>query len=170
MSLLSLVVAPDIRLLTKSTKVDKVDKELQLIMDSMLETMYHEDGAGLAAVQIGVMKRVMVIDIESKNASKPIFLINPEITFLSEQICTLNEGCLSFPEQRLDIERPEFLTVNFLDYDGNQKSLDADGWLARAVLHELDHLNGVVMPDYASKLKKDMMMKKAAKIKKIQDI
>lgn len=163
---LPLVIAPDIRLIQKSVNIDVIDKEIQKLMDEMLITMYHEEGAGLAAVQIGVLKRIMIVDIENRKSKDPIFFVNPTITYLSEEVCIMNEGCLSFPDQRLDILRPEFLTVEFLDYDGNKAKLDADGWLARAILHEMDHLNGVVMPDHASKLKKEMMMKRAKKVKR----
>ncbi|MFN7038920.1 MAG: peptide deformylase [Alphaproteobacteria bacterium] len=167
MAKLPLVIAPDPRLKQVSVAVDKIDKDLQKFMDDMLETMYHEEGAGLAAVQVGVLKRIMVIDIEEIKRKNPIFFVNPEITFLSEETCIKNEGCLSFPGQRIEIERPSYLTVEFLDYDGNKQKLEADDWMARAVLHELDHLNGITTPDHASKLKREMAMKRALKIKKI---
>ncbi len=180
MAILPLVTAPDPRLLICSEPVDKVDDNLRKFMDDMLETMYHEEGIGLAAVQVGVHKRILVMDLsdskqryeetEEKSCgvdiSKPFFLVNPEIIELSEEENIYEEGCLSFPEQRALVTRPKRVKVKYLDYYGKEQSFACDGLLATCVQHEIDHLNGVVFIDHVSKLKRDVIMRKVKKIKK----
>jgi peptide deformylase len=166
MAKLELVLSPNPILKTKSLPVTKVDKELQKLMDDMLETMYHEDGAGLAAVQIGVLKRIFVLDIgkkEEKETKDPIFFINPEIIYYSEEESTYNEGCLSFPGARSMISRPEMVKIKYLDYDGNHKEMEADNYMARGILHENDHLNGITMPDHLSTIKRDVFLRQVKK-------
>ena len=136
-------------------------------MDDMLETMYGAPGIGLAAVQVGILKRLVVIDISKDNEKKnPLFLINPELTFKSKNISSYEEGCLSLPGQFAEVERPAECHLNYIDYHGKEKKLKADGLLATCIQHEIDHLNGILFIDYLSKLKKDMIIKKLIKHKK----
>ena len=133
----------------------------------MLETMYAAPGIGLAAVQVGVLKRIIVIDL-SKNGQKktPLFIVNPQITFKSEEIISYEEGCLSIPNQFAEVKRPSSCKVNFLDYNGKKREINADGLLATCIQHEVDHLNGVLFIDHLSKLKKDIIIKKTKKQRK----
>jgi peptide deformylase len=166
MAKLPLILTPNPLLKIKSLPVDKVDRELQLFLDDMLETMYHEEGAGLAAVQVGTLKRIFILDVEKKEEEQlgnPIFFINPEITFYSEEESDFNEGCLSFPGARSIIARPKMVKIKYLDYDGNKRELEADDFLARGILHENDHLNGITMPDHLSAMKKDVFLRHVAK-------
>jgi peptide deformylase len=166
MARLSLVLTPNPILKMKSAPVEKVDKELQFFLDDMLETMYHEDGAGLAAVQVGVLKRIFIVDVGRKyeqDIKDPHFFINPEITFFSNEEIGMNEGCLSFPGARSVISRPKEIKVKYLDYDGNNREIEADDWMARAILHENDHLNGVTMPDHLSAIKRDVFLRHVKK-------
>ena len=136
----------------------------------MVETMYSAPGIGLAAVQIGVLKRLIVIDISKDDKKKnPLFLINPEITFRSKKTSTYEEGCLSLPGHFAEVERPAECHLNFLDYYGKKKDLKADGLLATCIQHEVDHLNGILFIDHISKLKRDMIIKKLKKSKKELD-
>jgi peptide deformylase len=129
--------------------------------------MYEAPGIGLAAVQIGVLKRVIVIDVSKESNKKdPLFLINPEIKFMSENKLTYEEGCLSLPGQFAEIERPAECHITYIDYNGKVKELKADGLLSTCVQHEIDHLNGVLFIDYLSKFKKDLIIKKLSKQKK----
>ena len=167
MSVRKIVIEPDPILRKKSLPLEKVDNELRKLMDEMLATMYKAPGIGLAAVQVGILKRVIVIDITKEEQKKnPLFLINPEITFKSKDTSTFEEGCLSLPGHFAEIERPAKCHVNYLDYNGKEKNLKADGILATCVQHEIDHLNGILFIDYLSKLKKDMIIKKLVKQKK----
>jgi peptide deformylase len=153
-----------------SKKVDKVGNDEQKLMDDMLETMYNAPGIGLAAVQVGILKRLIVIDIsKEKDKKKPIFLINPEITFRSKNTSIYEEGCLSLPCHFAEIERPSECHLNYLNYDGKREELKADGLLATCIQHEVDHLNGILFVDYLSKLKKDMIVKKLTKHKRELD-
>ena len=167
MARLALVLTPNPILKMKSAPVESVDKNLQSFLDDMLETMYHEEGAGLAAVQVGVLKRIFVVDIGKKSDEElknPHFFINPEITYLSQEEVGMNEGCLSFPGARSIISRPKEIKVKYLDYDGNNKEMEADDWMARAILHENDHLNGVTMPDHLSAIKRDVFLRHVKKL------
>ncbi len=167
MSKLNIITEPDPILRKKSAVIEKIDDELKKLLNNMVETMYDAPGIGLAAVQIGVLKRIVVIDISKKDEKKnPLFLINPEITFKSDTTSVYEEGCLSLPGYFAEIERPNECHLNYVDYNGNKKTLKADGLLSTCIQHEVDHLNGVLFIDYLSKLKKDMIIKKLAKQKK----
>ena len=170
MSKKKIVIEPDPILRKKSQSFEKVDKEVQRLMDDMLETMYSAPGIGLAAVQVGILKRAIVIDISKKDEEKkPIFLINPEIIYKSEKTSVYEEGCLSLPGHFAEIERPTECHIRYIDYFGKTKELKADGLLSTCLQHEVDHLNGVLFVDYLSKLKKDMIIKKLVKQKKELD-
>lgn len=166
MTRLNLITNPDPILKMKSEPVLSINKDLQLFLDDMLETMYHEDGAGIAAVQVGSLKRIFILDIGrngKEHIRDPIYFINPEITYLSDEKTVYNEGCLSFPGARSMISRPEAVKVKYLDYDGNQQELEADGYLARGILHETDHLNGVTMLNHLSPIKRDIFLRQIKK-------
>jgi peptide deformylase len=167
MSQRKIIIEPDIILRKKSDILEKVDNQLRSLMDDMLETMYAAPGIGLAAVQVGVLKRLIVIDIsKDKEKKNPLFLINPEIVSKSNKTSIYEEGCLSLPGYFAEIERPAQCKVEYLDYDGKKSEMDASGLLATCIQHEVDHLNGVLFIDYLSKLKKDMIVKKLVKHKK----
>ncbi len=167
MSIRKIVIEPDPILRKKSESLEKVDDEIRKLLDDMLETMYAAPGIGLAAVQVGILKRIIVIDISKDEEKKtPLFLVNPEIISRSKKTSVYEEGCLSLPGHFAEIERPAECQVKFIDYDGKEKELLADGLLATCIQHEVDHLNGVLFIDYLSKLKKDMIVKKLIKQKK----
>ena len=167
MSKKKIVIEPDPILRKKSERLEKVVSNIKKLMDDMLETMYGAPGIGLAAVQVGILKRLVVIDISKDNEKKnPLFLINPELTFKSKNISSYEEGCLSLPGQFAEVERPAECHLNYIDYHGKEKKLKADGLLATCIQHEIDHLNGILFIDYLSKLKKDMIIKKLIKHKK----
>ena len=162
-----ILTEPDPILRKKCEPLEKVDAETKKLMDDMLETMYAAPGIGLAAVQVGILKRLVVIDIsKAEEKKKPIFLINPQIIRQSKKTSVYEEGCLSLPGQFAEIERPAECTLKYIDYNGKEKELKADGLLATCVQHEVDHLNGILFIDYLSKLKKDMIIKKLVKHKK----
>ena len=162
-----ILTEPDPILRKKCEPLEKVDAETKKLMDDMLETMYAAPGIGLAAVQVGILKRLVVIDIsKAEEKKKPIFLINPQIIRQSKKTSVYEEGCLSLPGQFAEIERPAECTLKYIDYNGKEKELKADGLLATCVQHEVDHLNGILFIDYLSKLKKDMIIKKLVKKKK----
>ena len=147
--------------------MEKVDDELRKLMDEMLHIMYKAPGIGLAAVQIGILKKLIVIDISRENEKKnPLFLINPKITFKSKTRSIYEEGCLSLPGYFAEVERPAECHLEYLDYYGKKKELKADGLLSTCIQHEVDHLNGILFVDYLSKLKRDMIIKKLTKNKK----
>ena len=167
MSQRKIVIEPDPILREKSEILEKVDDELRNLLDDMLETMYAAPGIGLAAVQVGVLKRLIVIDISKEKEKKnPLFLINPEIISKSKKTSIHEEGCLSLPGHFAEIERPAECQIKFIDYDGKEQELRVNGLLATCIQHEIDHLNGVLFIDYLSKLKKDMIVKKLIKYKK----
>ena len=171
MAVLEILTAPDPRLRQVSEPVDVVDDELSRLMDDMLETMYAAPGIGLAAIQVGVPKRVIVMDIadvEEGEPREPRFFVNPEISQQSEDLSTYEEGCLSVPDMYEDVERPATAHVTYLDYDGNEKSEDIDGMLATCLQHEMDHLNGILFIDHLSKLKRDMILRKLQKLRRQQ--
>ena len=162
-----IIIEPDTILRKKSENLEKVDNELRNLMDDMLETMYAAPGIGLAAVQVGILKRLIVIDIsKDKEKKNPLFLINPEIVSKSNKTSTYEEGCLSLPGYFAEIERPAECKIEYLDYEGKKSEMEANGLLATCIQHEVDHLNGVLFIDYLSKLKKDMIVKKLVKHKK----
>ena len=141
--------------------------EVQKLMDEMLDTMYEAPGIGLAAIQVGILKRIVVIDItKGEDKKNPLYLINPEIVHRSKETSVYEEGCLSLPGQFAEIERPAECHLKYIDYHGKEKTLKATGLLSTCIQHEVDHLNGVLFIDYLSKLKKDMIIKKLVKHKK----
>ena len=167
MTLKQILTEPNEVLRQKSLPVDEVNKDLQNLMDDMLQTMYAAPGIGLAAIQVGVPKRVIVLDIDQKEGQKnPLFFINPEIITKSENNSIYEEGCLSVPGQFAEIERPAKCKIKFLDYNGNPQEIETEGMLATCIQHEIDHLEGVLFIDYLSKLKKTMIVKKLSKQKK----
>jgi peptide deformylase len=162
-----IIIEPDTILRKKSESLEKIDSELKRLMDDMLETMYAAPGIGLAAVQVGILKRLIVIDISKEKETKnPLFLINPEIVSKSKKTSIYEEGCLSLPGYFAEIERPAECQIEYLDFDGKKREMKANGLLATCIQHEVDHLNGVLFIDYLSKLKKDMIIKKLVKHKK----
>ncbi len=167
MSKKKIIILPDPILRKVSKPVSQVDKEIKSLMDDMLETMYAAPGIGLAAVQIGILKRIIVIDLSKEGEKKePIFIVNPEIISKSKNLISYEEGCLSIPNQFAEIERPNTCKIKFLDYMGEKKELEAKGLLATCIQHEIDHLNGILFIDYLSKLKKDLIIKRVKKQKK----
>ena len=167
MAIKKILTEPDPFLRQKSEKVDKVNDEIRLLMDDMLDTMYQAPGIGLAAIKIGVPKRVVVIDLAKDGEKKtPMYFVNPEIISSSNQDVAYEEGCLSVPNQFAEIDRPDKCQLKFIDYNGNEKILKAEGLLATCIQHEMDHLEGILFIDYLSKLKKNMIIKKLSKQKK----
>ena len=167
MALRQILIEPNKILREKSLSVENVDKDIQILMNDMLETMYAAPGIGLAAIQIGIPKRVIVLDIKQKEGQKnPIYLINPEIIEKSKNNSTYEEGCLSVPGQFAEIDRPDKCHVKYLDYYGEKKEIKAEGMLATCIQHEMDHLEGILFIDYLSRLKKTMIIKKLSKQKK----
>ena len=167
MALRKILTEPNSVLRQKSLIVEKVDGNLQILMDDMLETMYAAPGIGLAAIQIGEPKRVIVLDISRNDEPKtPMCFVNPEISEKSKNNLTYEEGCLSVPGQFAEIDRPEKCYVKYLDYYGEKKEIKAEGMLATCIQHEIDHLEGILFIDYLSKLKKSMIIKKLSKQKK----
>ena len=165
MTIRNILTEPNKLLRQISQKVDKVGKDEQKLMDDMLETMYSANGIGLAAIQIGVPKRIIVMDLSKEKEKKPMFFVNPEINNKNKVHSVYEEGCLSVPNQFAEIERPSTCEVKYLDYNGNEKILKAEGLLATCIQHEMDHLEGVLFIDYLSKLKKSMIIKKLSKQK-----
>ena len=167
MTIRKILTEPDPFLRQKSKIVEKVNDEIRSLMDDMLETMYDAPGIGLAAIQIGVPKRVIVIDLSKEDKKKnPLYFVNPEILIKSNNDASYEEGCLSVPNQFAEITRPDKCKVKYLDYEGNEKILEAEGLLATCIQHEIDHLEGILFIDYLSKLKKTMIVKKLSKQKK----
>lgn len=162
-----IIWAPDPVLKTKCAPVSTVDDEIRALMDDMLETMYAAPGIGLAAPQIGVTKRVVVVDVSEKNQpNAPLCLANPELLWKSDETAPHEEGCLSIPDLYADVERPVAVKVAYLDRDGEKRELDADGLLAICLQHEIDHIDGILFTDHLSPLKRNMFMKKMVKAKK----
>jgi peptide deformylase len=170
MAILELVKAPDPRLKLVSQPVPEVDRTLKRFMDDMFDTMKDASGIGLAAIQVGVPKRVAVIDLDPSGAdSKPIYLVNPKIVAESEEKILHNEGCLSVPDFWEDVSRASRLTVEYTDEKGRQQTLEADGLLAIALQHEIDHINGLLFIDHLSKLKRSIALRKSAKLKRKEE-
>jgi peptide deformylase len=167
MTIRPILTAPDPRLKAIAAEIAKVDGEIRRLIDDMLETMYEADGIGLAAVQIGVAKRVIVMDLDQKDGKKnPRVFVNPKILWASEELATFEEGCLSVPDIWEDVERPARIRAEYLDRDGKQQTLEADGLLADCLQHEMDHLKGVLFIDHLSRLKRSIALRKLAKAKK----
>ncbi|ADM09079.1 peptide deformylase [Parvularcula bermudensis HTCC2503] len=161
MTIRPIVTAPDPRLREISTPVDGVDDELRALMDDMLETMYAAPGIGLAAIQIGVPKRVIVMDLAGEGEPPaPRYFVNPVIRNPATDLAPYQEGCLSVPDYYEEIERPATCTVDYLDYDGTPRTLEAEGLLATCIQHEMDHLEGVLFIDHLSRLKRERILKK----------
>ena len=166
MAVKTILTEPDQLLRQISKPVKKVGKQEQKLMDDMLETMYSANGIGLAAIQIGVPKRIIVMDIsKGENKKKPRYFVNPVIKNKDILKSTYEEGCLSVPNQFAEIDRPKNYDVEYLDYNGEKKLLKAEGLLATCIQHEMDHLEGILFIDYLSKLKKTMIVKKLSKMK-----
>jgi peptide deformylase len=164
MSKLKIITLPDPLLRSSSAPVERVDAELRRLADDMLETMYDAPGIGLAAIQVGIPRRMLVLDVSEKEGEPaPLVIINPEIVKLGDTLAPYEEGCLSIPDVRVEIERPSTLTLRYIDRDGRQQQIDADGLLATAVQHEIDHLDGKLIIDFLSRMKRDMIVRKFKK-------
>lgn len=154
-----------------SAPVERVDDDLRRFMDSMLETMYEAPGIGLAAIQVGVPRRVVTIDVSPREGEgaegKPLFLVNPELLWRSDEMAVAEEGCLSIPEYFAEVERPARVRVGYVDREGKPQEIEAEGVLAVCLQHEIDHLDGKLFVDYLSKLKRDMVIRKFAKQAKL---
>jgi len=170
MTIKKIITEPSKILRQKSKTVENVGNEERKLMNDMLDTMYHANGIGLAAIQIGIPKRIIVMDI-SKNTEKknPMYFVNPIIKNKNSEHSTYEEGCLSVPNYFAEIDRPKKCEVEYLDYNGKKKTLSAEGLLATCIQHEMDHLEGILFIDYLSKLKKTMIVKKLSKQKKSPD-
>ena len=166
MAVLDIILAPDPRLTTACTPVENVDPTLCQLMDDMLETMYAAPGIGLAAPQVGVLKRFFVVDVGEKEKPDPRFFINPEITGRSQTTSVYEEGCLSLPKQFADVERADSISLRYQDRQGKGHKLDANGMLARCIQHEMDHLDGILFVDHLSMLKKRMILRRMTKVKR----
>ena len=168
MAIRPILIAPDPRLKVVSTPVEKVDAEIRKLAEDMADSMYEAEGIGLAAVQIGVPKRIIVMDLDQKDGKKDwrVF-INPKITWASDEMATFEEGCLSVPEIWDDVERPARIKAEYLDLDGKKIEIEADGMLATCLQHEMDHLEGILFIDHFSRLKRSMALKKLTKAKKL---
>ena len=170
MALLPIITAPDPRLKTVASRVDAVDDDISRLMDDMLETMYAAPGVGLAAPQVGISKRVIVVDVaRTGDAPEPMQMANPEIIEASSERSTVEEGCLSLPEHFAEVKRPERVRIRYLDRANEIREQDMDGFLATCIQHEMDHLDGILFVDHISGLKRGMIMRKLTKLKK-QDV
>ena len=180
MTIRKILTEPNKILREKSLRIENVNKDIQQLMDDMLETLYAAPGIGLAAIQVGIAKKVIVMDIsrsrndigrdkddinknENKKTKKPLYFVNPEIIWKSEDKFTYEEGCLSLPNQFAEIDRSKQCHIKYLDYNGHPQELRANGLLATCIQHEIDHLEGILFIDYLSKLKKEMIIKKLSK-------
>ena len=166
MTVRTILTEPNKILRQISQPVESVGKEEQLLMDDMLETMYAANGIGLAAIQVGIPKRIIVMDISKDEKKKePMYFVNPVIKNKNPVKSTYEEGCLSVPNQFAEIDRPSKCDIEFLDYNGNKKTISAEGLFATCIQHEMDHLEGILFIDHLSKLKKSMILKKLSKLK-----
>jgi peptide deformylase len=164
MTILPIITLPDPLLRKKSEPVGRIDEAVRKLAADMLETMYAAPGVGLAAVQVGVPRRIVVLDTaKDEEPPRPLVLINPEIVSLSTEMRQREEGCLSLPDVRIDIERPSSLTVRYTDLDGKPQELKTQGLLATAIQHEIDHLNGKLIIDFLSRLKRDIIVRRLKK-------
>ncbi len=171
MAVLTIIETPDPRLRQISQPVEQVDDDLRALMDDMVDTMYAAAGIGLAAIQVGIPKRVLVIDLqdgdgEGEQARNPRYFVNPEIVSESDELSVYNEGCLSVPEMYAEVTRPAAVRARWLDYDGVAHEEELDDMMATCLQHEMDHLNGVLFIDHLSRLKRDMLLKRLEKIRK----
>lgn len=164
MSKLPIITLPDPILRKISEPVESVDGSIRRLMDDLLETMYAAPGVGLAAIQVGVPKRILVVDVAGEDElPQPLAMANPEIVRLSDATRVYEEGCLSIPDVRVEIERPATVTVAYVDREGKQREIEADGLLATALQHEINHLDGKLIIDFLSRLKRDMVIRKFKK-------
>ncbi len=171
MELYEIIAIPDPVLKQTAQPVGAVDDDVRRQMDRMLQTMYAAPGIGLAANQVGLLNRVLVMDLsrrEEEEEARPFFMANPEIVWESEEISVMEEGCLSIPQQYAEVQRPAKVRVSYLDYHGQPDELYAEGLLSHCVQHEIDHLNGVLFIDYLSSLKRNMIVRRVEKLKKQQ--
>jgi peptide deformylase len=172
MSNYKIITVPDPVLRATAQPVIRIDDALRLQMDNMLQTMYDAPGIGLAANQVGLLNRVIVMDLsrrETGEGAQPYFMVNPEVIWESEEMSVMEEGCLSIPQQYAEVERPARVKVKYLDYHGKESQMEAEGLLSHCVQHEIDHLNGRLFVDYLSFLKRNMILRKVDKMKK-QDV
>lgn len=164
MAIRQILTAPDPRLRQVSAPVEVVDDSIRALMDDMLETMYEAEGIGLAAIQVNVARRIIVMDLATEEEEpKPLYFVNPEILDPSEETSLYQEGCLSVPEFYEEVERPSHCRVRFLDYHGRTQTIEAEGLFATCIQHEMDHLNGVLFIDHISRLKRDRIIRKLKK-------
>jgi peptide deformylase len=171
MSILSIITAPDPRLKLRAKPVEQVDDEIRRLMDDMLETMYLAPGIGLAAPQVGVVKRVLVLDVAGEGEKPaPLKIANPEILWRSEDLATYSEGCLSLPEHYADVTRPAEIKVRYLDEQNEIRELHAKGLLATVIQHEMDHLEGTLFVDHISSLKRSIILRKLAKARRQAEV
>ena len=169
MAVLPIITAPDPRLKKVAAPVAKVDADVRRLMDDMLETMYKAPGIGLAAPQVGELKRVIVVDIAREDEKpQPLRMANPELVWVSDDDAVYNEGCLSLPEHYADVTRPAAIKVRYLDHENEIRTLEADGLLATCIQHEMDHLEGILFVDHLTALKRNMILRKLLKAKKSQ--
>ena len=167
MAVLPIITAPDRRLKVKSTRVEVVDDDVRKLLDDMLETMHAAPGIGLSAVQVGVPKCLITVDVSRDDEDNaPLFLANPEIIEYSNEVQTFSEGCLSLPDQFADLPRPETIVLDYLDYDGAQQQIRSDGLLSRCIQHEMDHLLGRLFVDHLSAVKRSMILRKLEKVRR----
>jgi peptide deformylase len=169
MALLPIITAPDPRLKVKAKPVAAVDDDVRRLMDDMLETMYLAPGIGLAAPQVGVARRVIVVDVAREGEPRqPMKIANPEILWRSEELVTFSEGCLSLPEHYADVERPRAIKLRYLDYQNEVREIEIEGLLATCIQHEMDHLEGILFVDHISPLKRNIILRKLAKAKRLK--
>ena len=167
MTHLSVIIAPDPRLKLKSEPVERVDVEVRQLMDDMFETMHAAPGIGLAAPQVGVTKRVIVIDVEKGEAArKPLKIANPELLWVSAETVTFEEGCLSLPDFFAEVTRPAAIRLRYLDHENETREIDAEGMLATCIQHEMDHLEGKLFVDHLSVLRRNIILRKLSKARK----
>jgi peptide deformylase len=170
MALREIIILPDKRLRLKSEPIKRIDATIRKLVNDLFETMYEAPGIGLAAIQVGVPRRVVTMDLSKKEDDhKPQTFINPEVIWKSTETSKYEEGCLSIPEFYEEVERPAQVKVKYLDIDGNAQEIEASGLLATCLQHEIDHINGVLFIDYISKLKRDRIVKKFAKAAKKEE-
>jgi peptide deformylase len=168
MAILPILIAPDPRLKRRALPVEAVGREEQRLMDDLLETMHAANGIGLAAPQVGILKRIIVADVaQPGEVPQPWRLANPEVVWKSDEVVASEEGCLSLPEQYADVARPARVRVRFLDHQNEMREIEAEGLLAKCLQHEIDHLEGMLFVDHLTQLKRDIILRKLAKYKKL---
>ncbi len=170
MALLPIIYAPDNRLKLKCQEVHEIDESVCKLMDDMLETMYAAPGIGLSAPQVGYNRRILVCDVaREKEAPNPIKMVNPIVVWSSDEIFVAEEGCLSLPKHFAEVKRPKEIRVKYIDETGNNQEVAADGLLAACIQHEIDHLDGILFVDYLSPLKRNIILRKMKKLKRLKE-